>query len=1014
MDLGRLESDLRRQVRGEVRFDAGSRGLYAHDASNYRQLPIGVVVPRDEEDVLRAVEVCGDHDAPLLSRGGGTSLAGQCVNVAVVLDFSKSMHRVLGIDRDARRATVQPGTILDDLRHAAEDGTPRLTFGPDPSTHDRCTLGGMIGNNSCGTHSVMAEFNGPGPRMTHNLEELEVLTYDGLRLRVGATSEDELKRIIREGGRRGEIYGALRGLRDRYADLIRKRFPAIQRRVSGYNLDELLPENGFNVARALTGTEGTCVTVLQATVTLIDSPPKRTVVLLGFEDVFAAADAVPMVREHRPIALEGFDDVLVENNRVLGMNTEGLRDLPEGRGWLLAEFGGETTEEADERAEELGSALGSAPGVLEWRLFDEPDTEEQIWQVRESGLGATAFVPGKDDAWEGWEDAAVPPDRLGDYLRSFRALLDRYGYETSLYGHFGQGCVHCRINFDVQSAEGIATYRRFVDEAADLVVEHGGSLSGEHGDGQSRGELLPKMYGPELVRAFREFKAIWDPRGRMNPGKVVDPYPITSNLKLGADYAPPRVDTHFSYPEDGGDFAHAALRCVGVGLCRRTEGGVMCPSYMVTREEKHTTRGRARLLFEMMNGAEIDLWSSREVYESLELCLACKGCKSECPVDVDMATYKAEFLSHHFRRRLRPRAAYTMGLIYWWARIASMMPGLTNWVSHAPVLSTIFKRAGGVATQRDAPRFAPRTFRDWFRARPAPNGRIGKRVLVWPDTFTNHFHPGTAAATVEILEAAGFEVLIPPRSLCCGRPLYDYGMLDLATRQLRQILDVLRPAIRAGIPVVGIEPSCVAVFRDELPNLLPDDPDAARLAKQAFMLGEFLDAHGWKPPRLERKAMVHGHCHHRSVLDFEADLRLLDAMGLDYQVPESGCCGMAGSFGFEAGDKYEVGKAAGERVLLPAVREAGEETLVITDGFSCRTMIEQETDRRALHLAEVLKMALDAGPGGARTERPEDSIDEGSLPNGHVKRSRRLLPVGAAVAGAALVALGIRARRASV
>jgi FAD/FMN-containing dehydrogenase/Fe-S oxidoreductase len=937
------------------------------------------------------------------------------VNVAVVLDFSKHMYRVEGIDRDARRATVQPGTILDDLRRETEEGAPPLTFGPDPSTHDRCTLGGMIGNNSCGTHSVMAEFNGPGPRMTHNLEELEVLTYDGLRLRVGATPDDELERIIREGGRRGEIYSAMRGLRDRYAVPIRERFPAIQRRVSGYNLDELLPENGFNVARALTGTEGTCVVVLGATVTLIDSPPKRTVVLLGFEDVFAAADAVPEVREHRPIALEGFDDILVENNRVLGMNTEGLRDLPEGRGWLLAEFGGETTEEADERAEELGSALRKAPGFVEWRLFDEPEKEEQIWEVRESGLGATAFVPGKDDAWEGWEDAAVPPDRLGAYLRSFRGLLDRHGYETSLYGHFGQGCVHCRINFDVQSAEGLGAYRRFVDEAADLVLEHGGSLSGEHGDGQSRGELLAKMYGPELVQAFQEFKAIWDPRNRMNPGKVVDPYPITSNLKLGADYAPPRVATHFAYSEDQGDFAHAALRCVGVGLCRRTEGGVMCPSYMVTREEKHTTRGRARLLFEMMNGAEIDLWSSREVYESLELCLACKGCKSECPVDVDMATYKAEFLSHHFRRRLRPRAAYAMGLIYWWARLGSAMPGVANWASHAPVLSTLLKRVGGVATERHVPRLATRTFRKWFRARPARNGHARNRVLLWPDTFNEHFHPGTAAAAVDVLEAAGYDVLIPPRPLCCGRPLYDYGMLDLAKRQLRQILDVVRPALRAGIPVVGLEPSCVAVFRDELPNLFPEDPDAARLAKQAAMLGEFLDGEGWTPPRLERTAVVHGHCHHRSVLDFDADRRLLDAMGLDYQVPESGCCGMAGSFGFEAGDKYEVGKAAGERVLLPAARDAAEETLLITDGFSCRSMIEQETDRRALHLADVLKMALAEGPGGPRTTRPEDAIDEGSVPaDGHVARSRRLLPLGAAVAGAALVALGIRARRASV
>jgi FAD/FMN-containing dehydrogenase/Fe-S oxidoreductase len=956
--------------------------------------------------------VCRANGSPLLPRGGGTSLAGQCVNVAVVLDLGKYMHRVLEVDRQTRTARVQPGTILDDLQDAARAGAPSLTFGPDPSTHNRCTIGGMIGNNSCGTHSVQAEFYGPGPRMTHSLQEMEVVTYDGLRLRVGATAEDELEAIVRSGGRRGEIYAALRDLRDRYGDLIREGFPDIPRRVSGYNLDELLPENGFHVARALTGTEGTCVTVLEATVALIDNPPKRSLALLAFEDIFTAADAVPAVREHRPIGLEGFDDVLVENNRAMRMNLKGIGEIPDGGGWLLVEFGDETIEEADGKARNLIRKLRRADGFLDARIYDDEETEDQIWHLRESGLGATAFVPGKEDAWEGWEDSAVPPDQLGSYLRRFRELLDRYGYETSLYGHFGQGCLHCRINFDMQTAEGIERYRAFVDDAADLVLDLGGSLSGEHGDGQSRGELLPKMYGPELVRAFGEFKAIWDPGGNMNPGKVVDPYPLTSNLKLGTDYAPPRVRTHFSYPDDKGDFAHAALRCVGVGECRRTDGGVMCPSYMVTREEKHTTRGRARMLFEMMNGREIPLWKSDEVFESLELCLACKGCKSECPVSVDMATYKAEFLSHHFKGRLRPRAAYAMGLIYWWARMASKVPRLVNAVAHAPVLSTALKLAGGIAVQREAPRFAERTFKDWFRSRdrPPPGGR---KIVLWPDTFSNHFHPGTAAATVEVLEAAGYEVLVPGPSLCCGRPLYDYGMLDLAKRLLRQILEELRPHIRAGIPVIGIEPSCIAVFRDELPNLFPHDEDAKRLAAQTFMLSEFLVREGWTPPKLERRALVHAHCHHRSVLDYEAEEKLLEAIGLDYERPDSGCCGMAGSFGFEAGEKYEVGKAAGERVLLPEVRKADADTLVVTDGFSCRTMIEQETDRRALHLAEVLRMAIREGPGGPSVAPPEDAVDELALPdNGHrPSRTRYLVPAGVAVGAAALVALGLRARR---
>jgi FAD/FMN-containing dehydrogenase/Fe-S oxidoreductase len=966
-DATALAADLRDAVRGEVRFDAGARAIYSTDSSNYRQLPIGVVLPVDAEDVARAVEVCRAHDAPVLPRGGGTSLAGQCCTVAVVLDCSKHLHGVLDIDVERRLARVQPGVILDDLRRAAE--RHGLTFGPDPSTHDHCTIGGMIGNNSCGVHSVLSEFAGPGPRMAHNVHELEVLTYDGARLRVGPTSEEDLEAIIRSGRRRGQIYQALRDLRDRHADAIRSRFPQIQRRVSGYNLDALLPEQGFDVAAALTGTEGTCVTILEATVHLVPHPPVRSLVAVAFEDVFRAADAVPAVREFEPIGLEGFDDVLVENNRKLGMNLQALDRIPKGKGWLLVEFGGQTRREADDRAEGLLRKARKLSGFLGDRLYDEPEEERQIWEVRESGLGATAFIPGQDDAWEGWEDSAVPPEKLGDYLRDLRALFDRYGYRSSLYGHFGQGCVHCRINFELTTDGGVATYRRFVDDAADLVLRHGGSLSGEHGDGQSRAELLTKMYGGDLVHAFGEFKAIWDPGGRMNPGKVVDPYPITSNLKLGGDYRPHRVETHFSYPEDHGDFAHAALRCVGVGKCRRLNGGTMCPSFMVTREEEHTTRGRARALFEMMRG-DLPLWRSTEVKDALELCLSCKGCKADCPVSVDMATYKAEFLSHHYRGRLRPRQAYSLGLIPWWSRMASLAPGLVNAVAHAPVVSAVLKGAAGVARQRDAPRFAPTTFRRWFRARGPRN--VGRpAVILWPDTFVDHFQPEIGAAAVEVLEAAGSRVALPAMSLCCGRPLYDYGMLDLAERQLRRILRHLRPAIRAGASMVGLEPSCVAVFRDELPNLFPDDPDAQRLADRSFLLSEFLIRRRWEPPILHRRALVQRHCHHQAVMGFDAEEELLRRVGLEAEVLDSGCCGMAGSFGFEAGEKYEVGRRAGERVLLPRVREADDDVLIVADGFSCRTMIEQETDRRALHLAQVIRMAMEDGPGGP-PGRPED------------------------------------------
>jgi FAD/FMN-containing dehydrogenase/Fe-S oxidoreductase len=954
IDAEALATALRGSVRGEVRFDAGSRGAYATDASNYRQVPIGVVLPRDADDVVAAVAACREHGAPVLARGGGTSLAGQGCNVAVVLDFSKYMRRVLELDPDRRRARVEPGIYRDDLdRAAAAHG---LTFGPDPATHDHCAVGGMIGNNACGAHAQMAG------RTAENVEQLEVLTYDGLRLRVGPTRPEELERIVAAGGRRGEIYGALRELRDRYAGEIRRRFPEIPRRVSGYCLEQLLPENGFNVARALVGSESTCALVLEASCRLLERPKAKVLVVLGWPDVYQAADNVPEALQFDPIALEGLDDVLVDHMKRKGLHPKDLPLLPEGGGWLMVELGADSTDEADQRARRLMDAFRDGDHAPSMKLFDDPAEERILWEIREAGLGATALVPEEPLTWEGWEDSAVPPDRLGAYLRDLRALFDRYGYSGAFYGHFGQGCLHTRIDFDLETAAGISRWRSFLDDAADLVVGHGGSFSGEHGDGQSRAELLPKLYGPDLVRAFGEFKAIWDPGNKLNPGKVVHPYPITSNLRLGVDYRPRQVATEFAYPEDGNDFSRAALRCVGVGKCRHGSGGVMCPSYMVTREEEHSTRGRARLLYEMLQDGPVSGgWRSKAVHDALDLCLACKGCKTDCPVNVDMATYKAEFLSHYYKGRLRPRSAYAIGLIWWAARLACKLPWAANLVTQTPGLRALAKRAAGVAPQRRLPRFAAEPFTSWFRRRgPVHAGEDRPRVLLWPDTFNNYFHPETARAAVGVLEAAGFEVTIPGRPLCCGRPLYDYGMLHLARRLLRQVLDGLRPQIRAGIPLVGIEPSCLATFRDELRRMLPDDEDAKRLAQQSFTLAELLDRHApsFQVPRLRAKALVQRHCHQYAVMGFEADRKLLERMGLEVEVLDSGCCGMAGSFGFEAGDHYDVSLKEGERVLLPRVREAGTDTLVVADGFSCRTQIQQGAGRRGLHLAEVLGMAM--------------------------------------------------------
>ncbi|MGE5638529.1 MAG: FAD-binding and (Fe-S)-binding domain-containing protein [Clostridia bacterium] len=931
MQRGDLVRDLEQAIEGEVRFDAGSRALYATDASNYRQVPIGVVLPRTKQDVVRTVELCRRHGVPVLSRGGGTSLCGQTCNVAVVMDFSKYMNRVLEIDPVRKEARVEPGCVLDDLRDAA--GKHGLTFAPDPSTHDHNTLGGMIGNNSCGPHSVM------GGETVHNVVELEVLTYDGKRMWIGKEKCDP------------EILAKLKAFRDEYAEDIRKGFPTIPRRVSGYNLPALLPENGLNVAQAVVGSEGTCVVVLEARVRLLDNPPARSLLVLGYPDVYSAGDHVPDVMKSGPIALEGIDDRLISDMKSVGLHPGDEKLLPDGGGWLLVEFGGKDKREADARACAAMEALRKKKDAPQMRLYDDPRQEGLIWKMRESGLGATAHVPQKKITWEGWEDSSVPPEKLGTYLRELRKLFERYGYDCDLYGHFGQGCVHTRIDFDLETAEGIRTFRAFLHDAAKLVTSLGGSISGEHGDGQSKAELLPIMYGERLMEAFRRFKGIWDPGNRMNPGKVVDAYRADENLRIGVRYDPPPLKTWFHYPNDGGDAHRAALRCVGVGECRRHSGGVMCPSYRATREEMHSTRGRARLLWETMKGEAVTGgWKEPAVKEALDLCLSCKGCKGECPVNVDMATYKAEFLAHYYEGRLRPLGAYAFGYIDKWSRLGSHAPGLFNALSN----SSLAKRLAGIHPKRMLPALASEPFTGSFK----PKGQ-GMKVILWPDTFNNYFHPEVAHAAADVLAAAGCEVTIPRQPLCCGRPLYEFGLLDSARSYLRKVIGSLKSEIEQGVPIVGLEPACVSVFRDELPNLLAYDEQAKRLHEQTYLLSEFLVRKAPRFPfsRVKRKAVVHGHCHHQAILKMDAERELLRRLGMDFEVLDSGCCGMAGSFGFEEG-KYDVSVKCAERVLLPAVREAGRETVVLANGFSCREQIQSLAGRETVHLAQLLKSTL--------------------------------------------------------
>ena len=950
-----LERELQHAVKGEVRFDPGSRALYATDGSNYRQIPIGLVVPRDDEDVVAALAVCRKYDAPVLARGAGTSLAGQSCNVAVVFDFTKYMNKILEINPEAGFARVQPGVVLDTLRNQAE--LHKLTFSPDPATHNRCTIGGMIGNNSCGTHSLL------GGKTVDNVETLRVLLYDGSQFTVGANSEEELQAKVSFSGREAEIFAELLRIRNQYADQIRARFPQIPRRVSGYNLDELLPEHGFHVARALVGTEGTCAIVLEAKLKLIPSPQQRVLVGIGYEDAFVAADHVPEILEYRPIGLEGFEGTIVDGLKQKGAPHVEL--LPEGRGILLVEFGSDDAAQSGATAQKLVERLKSSAAPPTARLYTKEEARH-VWHLREAGPRAAAFAPGAVPEWEGWDDAAVAPEKLGGYLRDIRKLMDEYNYRGAFYGHFGHGCIHMRINFDLQGENGIRKYAEFIDRAADLVISYGGSLSGEHGDGQSRGALLPKMFGDELMRAFAEFKSTWDPGNKMNPHKVVNAYLPTENLRLGADYKPLEPKTHFALSGDNGSLAQATLRCIGMGACRKQDGGAMCPSYMVTLEEEHSTRGRAHLLFEMLQGEVLQGgWQDEHVKKSLELCLSCKACKSECPANVDLATYRAEFLSHYYEKKPRPLHAHVFGRIDRWARLASPFAGLANSIGRTSVARFFVNKILGLAPQRQLPQLASTNFQRWVRNRRssasgASSSARKQEVFLWVDTFSNYFHPETCRAALEVLEDAGFHVTTSTQHLCCGRPLYDFGMLDQAKKYLLRIMQELAPQIAAGLPIVVLEPSCASVFRDELVNLFPGNATAKSLRSQTFLLSEFLQHHapGYQPPQLARKVVVQGHCHHKAIMKMTDEEALLRRMGVDVNMLDAGCCGMAGAFGFE-NDKFAVSQAIGERVLLPAIRKESSETLIVADGFSCREQICQNTGRVALHLAELLALAIE-------------------------------------------------------
>ncbi|MEW2046898.1 FAD-binding and (Fe-S)-binding domain-containing protein [Streptomyces sp. NPDC005476] len=1059
-----LEGELRKAVRGDVGFDVTSRALVTMDASNYRRVPLGVVAPRDADDVAAVLEVCRSHGVPVVARGGGTSVAGQATGTGVVLDFTRYMNRLVALDPGARTAVVQPGLVLDRLQEAA--APHGLRFGPDPSTHSRCTLGGMIGNNACGSHSVAWGTTADAVR------ELEVRTARGRPLRLGK-------------GWAGAPDG-LRALVDGELARLRTGFPELPRRISGYALDALLPENGADVARSFCGSEGTLGVLTEAVVRLVEAPRARALAVLGYADESAAAEAASGLLPSGPLTVEGMAADLVPSGAAAG--------LPRGGAWLFVETGGDSQGEARARAE----AIVRAADVLDARIVRDPAGQRALWRIREDAAGTATRMPGGTsqpsgtgrgtEAWPGWEDCAVPPARLGAYLRDFRRLLTDHGLRGTPYGHFGDGCIHVRIDFDLLTGAGIARFRRFSEELAALVVSHGGSLSGEHGDGQARAELLPTMYGQDMVALFERAKAVWDPDDLLNPGMLVRPAPLDADLRFTVLPREP-VDVAFGYPSDGGDFSAAVRRCVGVAKCRTATAsgagpgaapgaGVMCPSFRATGREEHSTRGRARLLHEMLAGELVtDGWRSTEVRDALDLCLSCKGCRSDCPVEVDMATYKAEFLHHHYAGRRRPAAHYSMGRLPVWLRWASRLraAALLNALASAGPLATVAKRLAGIAAERDIPPLARQTFSGWWRERaatpgaapgsgrgsapdpakgpasgpgpgrrsgavrepvpgaapgplpePAPGsgaapgpepepvpgpvtdsgsglpgfgaGQAGELVVLWPDTFTEHLSPSVGRAAVRVLEAAGLRVALPPtlrmrgrpvadgrsRSaaalltarrgrVCCGLTYVSTGQLDHARVVLRRTLDLMEPVLETAAPVVVLEPSCAAALRTDLPELLHDDPRAARLAARVLTFAEALERHApdWTPPRLDRPAVGQTHCHQHAVLGDAAERRLREAAGLTGGL-SGGCCGLAGNFGFEKGH-FEVSEACAREQLLPAVRDAPEGAVVLADGFSCRTQLEQLAGTRARHLAEVLAEGLaERRPTDGRQEGPAD------------------------------------------
>ena len=957
-DTRALVEDLGRLVDGEVRFDKMSRVLYSTDASIYQIEPVGVVIPRSTEDVIAVVEAANRYGVPVLPRGGGTSLAGQTVGQAIVIDFSKYMRNALDVNVEEGWVRTQPGIILDELNARLQP--TGMMFAPDPSTSNRGNVGGALGNNSCGAHSIM------WGKTVDNVVDLDVVLSDGTTARFGPLDGEGLEAKLRNGGLEGEIYRKLLAIGEANADEVLRRYPKIQRRVSGYNLDELVEGSPFDMARFAVGSEGTLVTITEARLRIVPLPKVKALAVLHFRDLLESMEATVATLELDPAAVELIGSMIIRQART-NLEYSRMMDFIEGdpEALLVVEMTGDSQAELDARLDDLEGRMARSRLGYAVRRLTEPEDQEKVWAMRKAGLGLMMNVPGDAKPLPFVEDTAVAPKVLPDFVRRFDEIVREHGTVAGYYGHASVGCLHIRPLIDIKRQDGVDRMVSIATQISDLTLEFGGSMSGEHGDGLVRSHWNEKMFGSRIYQAFREVKAAFDPKGVMNPGKIVDSPPMTDSLRIGPEYGTRQVDTGFGYTQEGG-FAAAIEMCNGQGACRKASGGTMCPSYMATRDERDSTRGRASALRAAMSGVlPPESLTGQSLHEVMELCLECKACKAECPSNVDMAKLKYEFLDKYHSANGHSLRDILFGHVGALSRWGSFFAPLSNWGLRSAPLKGFLAEQAGIDQRRELPQFASQTFRQWFRARGGSPGSsaVNGPVVLFPDTFTDYNHPNLGIAATKVLERLGFQVVVPDVR-CCGRPMLSKGMMDRARANARFNVDTVYPYVERGAKLVGLEPSCILGFRDDFVDLLDGDARAKTVGESAMLVEELviyaqeefgasLDLKTTSPP-----VLFHGHCHQKALVGIGPAMRVLRSVpGSGAVEIPSGCCGMAGSFGFEK-EHYDVSMTIGEQVLFPAIRAHKGEGLVVSEGVSCRQQIEQGTGSRAKHLVEVLAEAL--------------------------------------------------------